>query len=494
MSAASLRRARIALLPLATLLALALTAQIFPPADPSRHEQILFNGQVQVGPGRQFLQQFSTRSNFRNARIAGSIQASGGSGNDIRILVLKGNSVVFDSGQRRSVVISVDFSQPGQYTLVFDNAFSLLSPKIVAGRISLVHWGVDQDRNAAAAQQFQQRFQLSTRTLARLYSTLRANERIWATTQVPAQPRVTLIDNPTVNAFANSAENFIGVNRGFFSVVDRAGPQGEAVLAAVLAHELGHIFYRHPGYGTGSGIKGLFDELRGVSTLDRNQEREADFFGVQLACQAGFDPTGVLVLMRTFAEMDQGSGSFMRTHPTGIERYNSMQAYVAECRASQNPDTQAPSPVSAATSSAAAVAPAVQPPAPPADPASDWKIVGQPGSRWRFKIAPTYLYGEAILPDQRRQGGDFDTLDVKKKGDLYLGTQFVKVNFNDPASPPQSPRTKNCQWRFAVEITAVSDDRIEGRWEGYPTNTRPNPATCEWPVPRIWEDVTWIRF
>src|ERR1035438_4540290 len=87
--------------------------------------EVLFNGQVQVPPGKRYQLTFTTRSNFKNARIAGNLQAQGGTGNDIRVVVVKGQSLVYDSGRRRSVVMSVDFSEPGQYVLMFDNTFSL---------------------------------------------------------------------------------------------------------------------------------------------------------------------------------------------------------------------------------------------------------------------------------------------------------------------------------------------------------------------------------
>ena len=91
----------------------------------------------------------STPKVDRSARIAGSVQAVGGSANDIRVLVVKGQSIIFDSGKRRTIVMSVDFSEPGQYTLIFDNTFSLVSAKVVSGTVSLVNWGLDPARNAA---------------------------------------------------------------------------------------------------------------------------------------------------------------------------------------------------------------------------------------------------------------------------------------------------------------------------------------------------------
>lgn len=456
-------------------------------------EQVLFNGQVQVGPGQQYVHQFRTQSNYRNARIAGNVHAIGGSGNDIRVLVLKGNAVVFDSGQRRSVVVSVDFSEPGHYALVFDNGFSTLSPKTVSGRISLAHWGLDQERNLSDQQEYQSRLQQSQRILSKLYSTLKANERNWATTQVTVQPRIALVNDGSINATANWGENTIRVNRGFFGLVDRAGDQGEPVLAAVLAHELGHIFYRHPGYGTGVGLKGFFDELRGVSELDRVQEREADLFAIRLACQAGFDPTGVLVLMRTFAEMERGAGSFMKTHPSGVERYNYLQGQVAECRAWQHAQSQQ---MTSANDTGIMVSSAnvdERVSADSNDPAI-WRAVRNPNVRWKFKMGGAYLFGERVLSDQERNAGDFDTVDVKKQGEKFVGRQHVRITYRMPDSSPQGFRLKACQWEFGVELTEVSDDRIEGRWEGYPSDAKVNPATCTWTSSRIWEENAWIRF
>jgi hypothetical protein len=116
--------------------------------DSQRQEQLLFKGQQTIGPGRRWRVEFTSESNHRNARIAGSVHAQGGSGNDIRVLVLKGQSVVYDSGRLRSVVLSVDCSEPGRYTLIFDNSFSISSAKVASGEVSLIHKGPDGEHDA----------------------------------------------------------------------------------------------------------------------------------------------------------------------------------------------------------------------------------------------------------------------------------------------------------------------------------------------------------
>jgi predicted Zn-dependent protease len=304
-------------------------------SDPDRHEEPLFSGQVQVPAGKRHILSFTTRSYYRSARIAGSVQAVGGSANDIRVLVVKGQSIIFDSGKRRTIVMSVDFSEPGQYTLIFDNTFSLVSAKVVSGTVSLVNWGLDPARNAAERQKVAARYTKAVSIVRKLYDALKADERVLGTTQLFALPKVQLVDDGTINARANWFENALYINTGVFDFTDSAGDKGDDVLAAILAHELSHIFYRHPGYGSHPGVKGLFDELRGVTALDRVQEKEADVLGIRVACQAGFDPNGMLILMSKFAASDPSASSFMRNHPSGIARLNYLQAEPAKCESWQ---------------------------------------------------------------------------------------------------------------------------------------------------------------
>jgi hypothetical protein len=300
--------------------------------EATRQQQVLFNGQVQVPPGKRYQLTFTTHSNFKNARIAGSVQAQGGAGSDIRVLVAKGQSLVYDSGRRRSVVMSVDFSEPGQYVLIFDNSFSLVSPKTVAGTISLVHWGVDVEQNAVERREAVAHHVEASGTIQRLYTALKADERVLGTNQLAGVPAIQINNENSINAMGSWTTNSIYVNRGLFRLTDRAAEKGADVLAAVLAHELGHIFYRHPGYGSsGGGAKGLFDELRGVTALDRVQEKEADILGIRVACQAGYDPQGMLILMGVFARIDSGASDFMRNHPSAIERYNYLQGEASKC-------------------------------------------------------------------------------------------------------------------------------------------------------------------
>jgi TonB family protein len=55
------------------------------------------------------------------------------------------------------------------------------------------------------------------------------------------------------------------------------------------------------------------------------EEKEADLLGIQLACDAGYDPTGSLILMQRFAK--EGSNiEFLSTHPSPLNREEYLRA------------------------------------------------------------------------------------------------------------------------------------------------------------------------
>jgi hypothetical protein len=435
------------------------------------HRLVLFTGQTNVPPGLQYRTSFATQTNYVRARVAGNVKAAGGAGNDIRVLILKNGSAVYDSGRRRSVVMSVDFSEPGQYTLVFDNSFSTLSPKIVSGTISLVYSGVDSAKNAAFRQELIDDNSRGNRILQRLYDALKADEQFLGTTQLSSAPTLRLIENPTINAAGNWAGNFIAVNRGTFQFAHNID-DGDDVLSFVLAHELGHIFYRHPGYGSATqGVKGIFDELRGVTALDRVQEQEADLLGIRISCQAGFDPHGSLTLMDKFAEQDPTANSFMKNHPAAIERRSYLTGEVQKCVASRtNTFSTKQSPVTSVTETGRSM----------------WHISNDPNAEWTFERGKGYLFGERVLPERLTRNGDYDLLDLKASGDTYTGVRRERLT----VMPSPDDPAKVCQWEFAVEVTA-HQGVIEGRWERYSEN-RFDPATCRWRGERGWQPVAWM--
>ncbi|WP_444921036.1 M48 family metalloprotease [Microbulbifer sp. CnH-101-G] len=131
----------------------------------------------------------------------------------------------------------------------------------------------------------------------------------------------TIIDSQDINAFALPG-GYVYINRGLLTYL-----HSEAEMAAVLAHEIGHITARHAvrqktaatGASaasvlsvlvTGSRVVGDAANLwstAAVKGYGREMELEADRFGAQYMFKAGYDPTamisvlGILKDQETFA-------------------------------------------------------------------------------------------------------------------------------------------------------------------------------------------------
>ncbi|SDJ71132.1 M48 family metalloprotease [Microbulbifer yueqingensis] len=118
----------------------------------------------------------------------------------------------------------------------------------------------------------------------------------------------TIIDSQDINAFALPG-GYVYINRGLLTYL-----HSEAEMAAVLAHEVGHITARHAvrqktaatGAGvasvlsvlvTGSGVVGDVTNLwttAAVKGYGRDMELEADRFGAQYMFNAGYDPQAMI--------------------------------------------------------------------------------------------------------------------------------------------------------------------------------------------------------
>lgn len=124
--------------------------------------------------------------------------------------------------------------------------------------------------------------------------------------------RFTVLDSPEVNAFALPG-GYIYINRGLLAYLD-----SEAELAAVLAHEIGHVTARHAvrQYTTTTltgvvgavvasqvGVQGAQDLANVVGTAvvrgyGRELELEADRFGAEYLTRAGYDPSAMMDVLR----------------------------------------------------------------------------------------------------------------------------------------------------------------------------------------------------
>ncbi len=117
----------------------------------------------------------------------------------------------------------------------------------------------------------------------------------------------------------------------------------DSELAGVLAHEIGHAYYRHPTrtltrmYGFDYISQLIFKENQGklqtlalqlvktgvLNQYGRNEEFEADNVGYQLLKRARFPTSGLLSFFRKLQTLEGQSGTslaFLSTHPPTADR------------------------------------------------------------------------------------------------------------------------------------------------------------------------------
>ncbi len=164
-----------------------------------------------------------------------------------------------------------------------------------------------------------------------------------------------VVDTPEPNAFA--IPGHVYVTRGILMLMN-----DEDELAGVMAHEVGHIAARHAvqrlsralpaGILTGvvSGVTGLASPLLGslfeaggslatealLAPYSRDQEREADRVGQEIAARAGFDPAALARALATLERFEalgdepRRRPSFFDSHPSTPERARTTAAYARE--------------------------------------------------------------------------------------------------------------------------------------------------------------------
>jgi predicted Zn-dependent protease len=146
--------------------------------------------------------------------------------------------------------------------------------------------------------------------------------------------KFTLLDDPTVNAFAMPG-GYIYVTRGILAHLN-----SEAQLAGVLGHEIGHVTARHTANrmtqqqlaGLGLGIASAFSPSlarysdvaqQGLGLMflkySRDDETQADELGVTYATAAGYDPREIpstyAMLKRVSDRAGQRLPGYLSTHP-----------------------------------------------------------------------------------------------------------------------------------------------------------------------------------
>lgn len=169
---------------------------------------------------------------------------------------------------------------------------------------------------------------------------------------------VTVIkDDKTANAFALPGGK-MAVYTGIFPVA-----KTEAGLAAVMGHEVVHALARHgaermsqgqltnaalqvAGAAIGAGGKPLLGQATmaalGVGAqvgvllpFSRKHESEADYVGILLAADAGYDPRESIGLWERMAQLSsgRGPGEFLSTHPSHDTRIDQLKSWMPEAMA-----------------------------------------------------------------------------------------------------------------------------------------------------------------
>lgn len=143
-----------------------------------------------------------------------------------------------------------------------------------------------------------------------------------------------VVNSNSVNAFAVPG-GYIYITQGLLFRL-----RNEAQLAGVLGHEAGHIEHRHSvkqiekgrwaqGLTLVAGVAGAIFGVGGVGDLTglaaslslmkygRDQERQADFAGLQYMTAAGYNPAGLVQMMEVLKASSgkRGGPEFLSTHP-----------------------------------------------------------------------------------------------------------------------------------------------------------------------------------
>jgi predicted Zn-dependent protease len=176
-----------------------------------------------------------------------------------------------------------------------------------------------------------------------------------------------LMRDPMINAFALPG-GFIGVHTGTI-----LSAQGESELAAVMAHEIGHVQQRHIARmiakqresmaitigslllallaargGSGDAAQAALAVGQGAAlsrqlSFSRDNEREADRVGFDILVNAGFDARA---MSEFFTRMQQSTRiyegiapAYLLTHPLTVERISDIQGRLRGIRTHQRADS-----------------------------------------------------------------------------------------------------------------------------------------------------------
>jgi predicted Zn-dependent protease len=168
-------------------------------------------------------------------------------------------------------------------------------------------------------------------------------------------------DDKTINAFCLPGGK-VAVFTGILKVT-----KNDVGLATVMGHEIAHALQRHgvermsrsiidqiaqlgalgaavSGHAGGGAIQGLLGAY-GVNVslpFNRRQESEADYIGIRLMAQAGYDPREAVPFWERMSgcprqmidklcfRSQQAIPEFLSTHPSDVTRINQIEAWLPE--------------------------------------------------------------------------------------------------------------------------------------------------------------------
>ena len=193
-----------------------------------------------------------------------------------------------------------------------------------------------------------QRFGLPVKDEALQQYVNQVGNAVAANSKRPTIPyRFAVLESNVQNAFAVPG-GVIFISKELLGVIDN-----EAELAAVLAHEVGHVASKHAissirraqflqGVGTisaaqmkgdkGKQFESMIGDLQSVlfdKGLDKSMEFEADSAALESSYRSGYDPRGMITVLKKLKKLEASSvkkGSWFSTHPALDDRIERLEA------------------------------------------------------------------------------------------------------------------------------------------------------------------------
>ncbi len=221
----------------------------------------------------------------------------------------------------------------------------------------------EEQMNEAAAQQYREMLSEAQQKGALVPASSPQVQRLRGVAQriIPHTPRwnqaaknwqweVNLFDSQQVNAFCMP-----GGRIGFFTGIIDQLKLTDDEMAAIMGHEIAHALREHGrertaksgitsmvarGAGAlGAAIFGIDPNITKTVTglvgqgvvlkFSRDEEREADLVGLDIAARAGYDPRAGVALWRKMGALNKAAPpEFMSTHPGGETRIGDMERHM----------------------------------------------------------------------------------------------------------------------------------------------------------------------